>query len=77
LEHLLTAGDPQTTASGSPHTLFDWQNAPLREDPRFVSLCARLGHCDYWLATDRWPDCADDGVLPYDFQAECRRLATA
>jgi adenylate cyclase len=44
-------------------------------DPRFTHLCVRLGLCDYWVKSDRWPDCADDGVLPYDFKAECRKLA--
>lgn len=44
-------------------------------DPRFPRLCRKLGLVDYWMETDRWPDCADDGVLPYDFKAECRTLA--
>jgi adenylate cyclase len=26
-----------------------------------------------WVATDCWPDCAE--FVPYDFKAECRRLA--
>jgi TolB-like protein len=43
----------------------------LRNDPRFVPLCARLGLVDFWLATGKWPDCADD--VPYDFKAECER----
>ena len=48
---------------------------PLRRDPRFVTLCAKLGLRDYWTNTGRWPDCADPGALPYDFKAECRRMA--
>ena len=24
-----------------------------------------------------WPDCADDGALPYNFKVECRRAAGA
>jgi hypothetical protein len=31
----------------------------LRNDPRFVRLCARLGLVEFWLAGDRWPDCAE------------------
>ena len=46
----------------------------LMNDPRFPRLCSKLGLCAYWLQTDRWPDCADDGALPYDFKAECRRV---
>ena len=41
----------------------------LRNDPRFLHLCARLGLVEYWLTTKKWPDCADE--VPYDFQAEC------
>jgi TolB-like protein len=40
----------------------------LRNDPRFVGLCARLGLVEYWTATERWPDCAEE--VPYDFRAE-------
>jgi TolB-like protein len=46
----------------------------LRNDPRFVPLCARLGLVDFWLATGRWPDCVDD--VPYDFKAECEKART-
>jgi hypothetical protein len=45
----------------------------LIRDPRFPRLCAKLGLCHYWVATGRWPDCAD--IVPYDFRAEARRLA--
>jgi adenylate cyclase len=53
--------------------VFHERYRPFQSDPRFVALCARLGLVDYWIASTRWPDCADDGVLPYDFKAECRR----
>jgi adenylate cyclase len=43
----------------------------LRNDPRFVRLCARLGLVEFWLATRKWPDCVDD--VPYDFKAECEK----
>jgi TolB-like protein len=45
----------------------------LRSDPRFVRLCARLGLVEYWLATEKWPDCADE--VPYDLKAECAAIA--
>ena len=50
-------------------------NAELIHDVRFVSLCAKLGHCHYWVETGNWPDCADE--VDYDFRAEARRLAGA
>jgi hypothetical protein len=43
----------------------------LRNDPRFPNLCARLGLVEFWLATGKWPDCADE--VPYDFRAECEK----
>jgi TolB-like protein/class 3 adenylate cyclase len=51
--------------------LFQAGMPELRNDPRFASLCARLGLVEFWIATDRWPDCADE--VPYDFRAECTR----
>ena len=77
LERLFIAGDPLSQATGGIYPLFDAQNVNLRADPRFVGLCNRLGLCSYWVKSDRWPDCAGEGVLPYDFKAECRRLAGA
>ncbi len=73
-EHLF---DPRGVAPGG------WYNATvifssvtdIDRDPRFVGLCAKLGLCAYWVESGRWPDCAADDVLPYDFKAECRSLA--
>ena len=48
----------------------------MMRDIRFVGLCARLGLCDYWMKTGRWPDCADVVAPYYDFRAEARRLAS-
>jgi hypothetical protein len=45
----------------------------LRNDRRFPGLCARLGLVEFWTATNKWPDCADD--VPYDFTAECERAS--
>jgi hypothetical protein len=45
----------------------------MNRDPRFVDLCARIGLCDYWVASERWPDCAE--WLPYDFKAEVHARA--
>lgn len=46
-------------------------NARLRTHPRFAALCRRLGFVEYWSRTGRWPDCAHDATLPYDFIALC------
>lgn len=51
--------------------LFQSNMPELRNDPRFPRLCARLGLVDFWLTTERWPDCATE--TPYGFKAECER----
>lgn len=68
---------------GSPHDvmgthayrtllLFPKAYTALRDDPRFVQVCARLGLVRYWLDSGFWPDCADD--VGYDFRGACARL---
>ena len=47
----------------------------MRRDPRFVELCARLGLVDYWLTTQRWPDCVDEVAPYYDFKNRCATVA--
>ena len=50
--------------------LLFWKDMPeVRNDVRFVRLCARLGLVEFWLSSGKWPDCAD--TVPYDFRAEC------
>jgi TolB-like protein len=51
--------------------LFQVGMPELRNDPRFVPLCARLGLVEFWLATGKWPDCVDE--VPYDFKAACEK----
>ncbi len=46
---------------------------PFIADARFPGFCARIGLIDYWRASGRWPDCADE--VPYDFKSECERAA--
>ncbi len=49
--------------------LFQAPYRALRDDPRFPTLCARVGLVEYWTATGGWPDCLDE--VPYDFKAAC------
>lgn len=49
--------------------LFQASMPELRNDPRFARLCARLGLVEFWRATGKWPDCADE--VPYDFRRAC------
>ena len=52
-------------------SLFITPGEAMRADPRFVRLCGKLGLVDYWVRTERWPDCAEE--VPYDFRSECFR----
>ena len=52
--------------------LFQAGMPELRNDLRFPRLCARLGLVEFWMATGKWPDCADE--VPYDFKAECAKV---
>ncbi len=51
--------------------LFSPLTAPLRRDPRFMQLAARLGLVDYWRGSGHWPDFCSEPGLPYD----CRDAA--
>lgn len=52
--------------------LFQAGMPELRNDPRFPLICARLGLVEFWMATGKWPDCAEE--VPYDFRLECERV---
>ena len=77
LEHADGDRLPTTRFFGLAGAMFMSTNEPMIRDVRFVRLCDRIGLCAYWATSDRWPDCAKDGVLPYDFKTECRRSAGA
>jgi len=66
-----TAADVMGPDAYRTSLLFQAGMPELRNDPRFVPLCARLGLVEFWTASGRWPDCADE--VPYDFRAECAR----
>lgn len=66
-----TAGDIMGPDGYRTSLLFQAGMPELRNDRRFVPLCARLGLVEFWTASGKWPDCADE--VPYDFRAECAR----
>ena len=51
--------------------LFEWHAKPLRRDPRFAKLCAKLGLANYYLDSGHWPDCVTEVAPYYDFRKEC------
>jgi hypothetical protein len=57
----------------------DWMSfrsymAPFRADPRFMPLAYRQGLVDIWVKTGKWPDFCVEKTVPYDCEAEARRL---
>ena len=61
------------TGTEATETLFTTAFAPLRADPRFMTLAARLGLVAIWMGTDRWPDFCGDASLGYDCRVEAKR----
>lgn len=48
---------------------------PIWKHRRFPSLAARLGLAQYWVESDKWPDCAMQ--VDYDFKAACAKAVSA
>ncbi|HWY64645.1 MAG TPA: winged helix-turn-helix domain-containing protein [Rhizomicrobium sp.] len=58
-----------------PPYLFLPPTAPLRSDPRFMEVAAKLGLVAYWRATGHWPDFCSEPGLPYDCRSEAAKIA--
>jgi adenylate cyclase len=72
--HLFDRDGPPPSSTPSTGVMFYMSpNFEMATDIRFIQLCAKMGLCDYWSETGRWPDCADK--VPYDFRAEAKKLA--
>jgi tetratricopeptide (TPR) repeat protein len=63
----------QDDGTWNPRVLYYPEMKPVRRDPRFWPLAARLGLADYWLKGGHWPDFCAEPDLPYD----CRKAAAA
>ena len=72
-EHIQPRGPP----ADDTEFLFFTLTAPMRKDPRFMQLAARLGLIDYWKSSGHWPDFCADRSLPYDCRTEANRLRPA
>jgi hypothetical protein len=55
--------------------LFFTLTAPLRRDPRFMQLAARIRLVDYWRTSGHWPDFCSEPGLPYDCRSEATKVA--
>ena len=66
-DRLASSADSDDTSA-----LFVAAMQPLRADPRFMTLAARLGLIPIWTRTDRWPDFCEESP-PYDCRVEAKR----
>lgn len=71
IERLLEPDALLPPLDGLPN-LFLRVNVRLRQSPRFVDLCRRLGLIDYWQSSGHWPDCAQEVAGLYDFKRLCQ-----
>jgi TolB-like protein len=69
------ADELQLTPSLDGAALFTPLTAPLRRDPRFMRIAAKLGLADYWRTSGHWPDFCSQPGLPYDCKAEAAKWA--
>jgi tetratricopeptide (TPR) repeat protein len=56
-----------------PPFLFIAATGPMRRDPRFMRLVARLGLVDYWRSSGHWPDFCSEPGLAYNCRAEASK----
>jgi DNA-binding winged helix-turn-helix (wHTH) protein/TolB-like protein len=66
------AGGPNSAAQ--TQALFYAFSAPMRRDPRFMALAARLKLVDYWRSSGAWPDFCAEPDLPYNCKSEAAKL---
>jgi adenylate cyclase len=72
--HLFDEDGPPPAAELNTGVIFDrLASRALMDDVRFVGFCAKIGLCDYWVKTGRWPDCV--AQVPYDFKAAACALS--
>ena len=64
---------PGAALGGDSSFLFYPLTAPMRRDPRFMQLAARIGLIDYWRSSGKWADFCTDPGLTYNCQAEAIR----
>ena len=57
--------------------LFEPSTEPLRQDPRFWKIAARVGLIDYWRARNRWPDFCSDMSNTLNCKAQASQAAAA
>lgn len=62
------------SVSASSDVLFRSYMAPLRADPRFMTLAKRVGLVDVWQKTNIWPDFCIQPGLPWNCRSEAAKV---
>ncbi len=75
-EKLWSVWNANNYSGSGVDTLFWPQTAAIRQSPRFLPLCARLGLCAYWTASGNWPDFIVDADNRAELETQVRALAT-
>jgi len=75
LERIWTQWGIDNPGAVGSSSFFTAPNVSVREHPRFLPLCAKIGLCDYWAETGRWPDFIVDAPNRRDLEASVRALA--
>ena len=65
--------DPGFQRFADPSLLFRPEFAPVRADPRFMSVAARSGLVRYWRESGNWPDFCSREQLKYDCKREAEK----
>jgi tetratricopeptide (TPR) repeat protein len=65
--------DPSLQPFVDPSLLFRPEFAPVRADPRFMSVAARAGLVRYWRKSGNWPDFCSSEQLKYDCKTEAAK----
>jgi hypothetical protein len=65
--------DPSFQPFADPSLLLRPEFAPVRADPRFMSVAARAGLVRYWRESGHWPDFCSSEQLKYDCKTEAAK----
>jgi tetratricopeptide (TPR) repeat protein len=68
-----TLSDPRLRSFVDASLFFRPEFAPVRADPRFMSVAARAGLVRYWRQSGEWPDFCSNEQLKYDCKAEAAK----
>ena len=73
--HLWSPWNAEAAHGGGTDIFFRPWLKGVRDSPRFLPLCGRLGLCSYWAETGHWPDFIVDAPNRSALEDHARRLS--